>query len=34
MRNKGQSKGGGDHVTPSIVHIPLCVCNLLVQSDL
>ena len=35
MSNKGQGKGGGgQHLTPSIVHMPLCMCNLLVQSNL
>ena len=29
-----QGGGGGQHLTPSIVHMPLCMCNLLVQSNL
>jgi hypothetical protein len=24
--NKGQGKGGRGHLTPSIVHLPLCMC--------
>ena len=31
---KGKARGEDDYLTPSIVHMPLCMCILLVQSDL